>query len=61
MRNVLLAAATAIVLGALAVPATATSYNFDVLYSGNGNATLASGSDNPLTTSLVPGDNFLYS
>ncbi|MES2905246.1 MAG: PEPxxWA-CTERM sorting domain-containing protein [Pseudomonadota bacterium] len=36
-------------------------YNFDVLYTGSGNATLALGSDNPLVTLLNSGDSFAYS
>ena len=46
---------------ALASPALATSYNFDVLYSGAGNASLAPGSDNPLASTLNAGDSFVYS
>ena len=43
-----------------AAPAVAAPYNFDVLYSGGGNAVLAAGSDDPLTTTMVAGDSFVY-
>lgn len=42
-------------------PAAAASYTFDVLYSGGGSAALAAGSDDPLATTLNPGDSFTYS
>ncbi|MES2125221.1 MAG: PEP-CTERM sorting domain-containing protein [Gemmatimonadota bacterium] len=38
-----------------------THYDFDVLYNGGGNATLAGGSDNPIGTTLTPGDDFFWS
>ena len=41
-------------------PAAASSYTFDVLYSGGGSAALAPGSDDPLTTTMVEGDSFTY-
>jgi hypothetical protein len=36
------------------------SYTFDVLYEGNGLASLAPGSDNPIGTNLLPGDSFVW-
>jgi hypothetical protein len=50
------------IAGALAIsaPAFAANYNFDVLYSGGGNASLAAGSDDPLATNLQVGDTFTY-
>jgi len=42
-------------------PAAATNYTFDVLYSGDDSAALALGSDDPLATTLNPGDSFTYS
>ncbi len=52
--------AYAAALAALATPAWADNYNFNVIYTGNNTATLAPGSDNPLTTTLVAGDTFTY-
>ena len=40
--------------------AAASSYTFDVLYSGNGSAALAAGSDDPLATTMNAGDSFTY-
>ncbi len=44
----------------LAAPASAATYNFNVIYSGNDTAALAGGSDDPLTTLLMAGDTFTY-
>ena len=44
----------------LALSAQAANYNFDVLYSGNNNAALAGGSDNPIGQSIVASDSFLW-
>jgi hypothetical protein len=44
----------------LPVGAQAANYNFDVIYSGGGVATLAPGSDNPLSTIFASGDTFTY-
>ena len=44
----------------MAGAANAASYNFSVNYSGGGVAALAAGSDDPLTTALHAGDNFVY-
>jgi len=41
-------------------PAVAAVYSFDLLYNGTGGVTLAPGSDNPLTTTMVVGDSFTY-
>ena len=41
-------------------PAAAAVYSFDLLYNGTGAATLAPGSDNPLSTTMVVGDSFTY-
>ncbi len=38
----------------------AVTYNFEVSYSGFGNAVLISGSDDPLMTTLQPGDDFTW-
>ena len=43
----------------IALPALAASYDFNVLYSGNGNAVLGAG-DDPVATSLVDGDTFAW-
>jgi hypothetical protein len=43
-----------------ATPAAAAAYVFDVNYNGGGNAVLASGSDDPLTTVINVGDSFTY-
>lgn len=40
--------------------ASAQSYQFNVLYQGNGNATLAPGSADPAATTLNAGDSFLW-
>ena len=57
--NALLAGALLLALG-LAAPVQATDYVFDVLYFGGNVATLDSESDDPTTTSLLPGDNFVW-
>jgi hypothetical protein len=45
--------------GLLAGPmAQAANYTFNVLYSGSGVASLATGSDDPNAVSLIPGDSF---
>lgn len=44
--------------GLLAPPAWAASYVFDVQYNGNGNASLAIGSDDPMAITLWDGDSF---
>jgi hypothetical protein len=61
--NQLVTAAFAIIIVGtlLGNAANATAYNFDILYNGSGNASLAAGSDNPLSTSLMAGDTFVYS
>ncbi|WP_394763293.1 PEPxxWA-CTERM sorting domain-containing protein [Phenylobacterium sp.] len=51
-----IAAAAILAAGA----ANATAYNFNVLYSGGGVATLAAGSDDPLATTMNAGDSFTY-
>jgi hypothetical protein len=56
-RNLLIGTA---MLFALAAPAAAANYNFNVIYSGGGVAALAAGSDDPTTTALVAGDTFTY-
>jgi hypothetical protein len=62
MRNSICGALAALSLVAIAgtQSAAAAVYNFDVLYLGGGSASLAPGSDNPLTTSLQVGDSFSY-
>ena len=40
--------------------ASATSYNFSVNYSGSGVASLAAGSDDPDSVTLLPGDDFTW-
>ncbi|MEO5817625.1 MAG: PEP-CTERM sorting domain-containing protein [Gemmatimonadaceae bacterium] len=40
--------------------ASAQTYNFNVLYNGGGNSTLAPGSDIPTGTNILPGDSFLW-
>ena len=40
--------------------ASATSYNFSVNYSGSGIASLATGSDDPSSVTLTPGDDFTW-
>lgn len=45
----------------LSATANATVYNFDVIYSGGGNAVLAAGSDNMLGVGPVNGDTINYS
>ncbi|MBA2919203.1 PEPxxWA-CTERM sorting domain-containing protein [Sphingomonas sp. MAH-20] len=56
-RNLLIGTA---MLFALAAPAAAANYTFNVIYSGGGMASLAAGSDDPTTTGLVAGDTFTY-
>lgn len=51
-------AATAGLLAALALPAAATDYTFNVLYNGNGNSELFGLSDVPDGTTLLVGDSF---
>jgi hypothetical protein len=41
-------------------PSQATLYNFNVLYSGGGVASLAAGSDDPRAVNLAAGDTFNY-
>jgi len=41
-------------------PSQAALYNFDVLYSGGGVASLVAGSNNPTAVNLASGDNFNY-
>jgi hypothetical protein len=57
LRSLLIALAFS---GAVAAPAYASSFNFNVLYSGNGNAALAVGSDDPVGRAISPGDSFLW-
>jgi len=40
-------------------PSLAASYNFNVEYQGNGSAALLAG-DNPIGTTLLPGDSFIW-
>jgi hypothetical protein len=49
-----------LVAGLSILHAAGASYNFDVLYTGGGTASLVPGSDNPNTTNLQPGDDFLW-
>lgn len=51
---------TVAALAVAAAPANASTYLFDVLYSGNGVATLAPGSDDPLAVTLAAGDTYTY-
>jgi PEP-CTERM motif len=61
MRIRIVIATFVIAAAAVVTPAaSAAMYTFDVLYSGNGNATLAAGSDNPVGTNLSPGDTFSW-
>lgn len=53
-------AAIPLVLGTLSGTAMAEDYKFNVLYSGNGNATLADGSADLLSVELNDGDSFTY-
>ena len=48
------------ILSSACLAAHAAAYNFTVNYSGGNVATLAAGSDDPLTTTLQPGDSFVY-
>ncbi len=59
MRKPLLLVTMAVVLFA-ARRADADFFNFDVLYTGGGNATLIAGSDNPVGTTLFEGDGFAW-
>lgn len=52
--------AIAAAVASLAMSAQAANYNFDVLYSGNNNAVLAGGSDDPVGQSILDGDSFLW-
>ena len=52
--------AIAAAIASLAMSAQASNYNFDVLYSGNNNAALAGGSDDPIGQSILTGDSFLW-
>lgn len=52
--------AIAAAVASLAFSAQASSYNFDVLYSGNNIAALAGGSDDPVGQSILGGDSFLW-
>ena len=54
-------ASLAIALGIAAGAAHATVYNFNVLYTGGGHATLAAGSDDMLGITAMSGDTFNYS
>ncbi|MGE0388011.1 MAG: VPLPA-CTERM sorting domain-containing protein [Gammaproteobacteria bacterium] len=45
---------------AFSAQADAASYNFDIAYSGNGNAVLVGGSDDPNGTNILPGDSFTW-
>jgi hypothetical protein len=50
------------ILSTLARPAAAqTDYSFFVLYNGGGSSSLAPGSDNPVGTALLPGQDFFWS
>ncbi|NPU83223.1 MAG: PEP-CTERM sorting domain-containing protein [Syntrophaceae bacterium] len=53
-------ALTALLILALATPASASNYNFIVDYSGGDSAVLATGSDDLLATTLQSGDSFSY-
>jgi len=44
----------------LSLPSVAATYNFDVIYSGNGISSLAAGSDDPVGVNLQPGDSFSW-
>lgn len=59
LRRAGAALATVASLG-LSANAHATDYVFDILYSGDGNATLAVGSDDPSGTMLFEGDSFVW-
>ncbi len=52
--------AIAAAVASLAMSAQANNYNFDVLYSGNNNAALAIGSDDPVGQSVAATDSFLW-
>jgi hypothetical protein len=58
MQALRLALLAGLVAGA--APAWSASYNFDVLYTGDGNAELVAGSDDPGTTTLMAGDSFSW-
>jgi hypothetical protein len=61
MKKLLASAVLALAAWTLAAPAMATSYGFIVDYSGGGVAALdPSSPNNPLTTTLEPGDTFIY-
>lgn len=61
MKFARLAIAAAVASLAMSAQAgNANYYNFDVLYSGNNNAVLADGSDNPDGQSILDGDGFLW-
>lgn len=49
-----------VLASAFNAPSQATSYNFNVLYSGGGLASLAVGSDDPTAANLAAGDDFNY-
>lgn len=56
-----LAAVVGLVLAVTAAQdASAQTYNFNVLYNGGGNSTLAVGSDDPTGTNVMPGESFLW-
>lgn len=55
-----IAALAALLVVPAGLGATAATYSFDVVYSGNGFATLAPGSDDPRGTALLAGDSFTY-
>jgi hypothetical protein len=57
MRRLMICGAAALLF---ALPANATAYNFNVLYTGSNTASLVGGSDNPLTTTMNAGDSFVY-
>lgn len=52
--------AIAAAVASLAMSAQASTYNFNVLYSGNNTAALAGGSDDPVGQSILGGDSFLW-
>lgn len=60
MRKLSAVVGLILVGSALQSASAQTSYVFDVQYSGGGNSALASGSDDPNGTNLLPGDDFLW-
>jgi len=49
-----------VMLCAVSGQADATAFVFNESYAGGGNYSLVSGSDNPLASTLLPGDSFVW-